>query len=126
MTKKMLEDFIKVLKKRNLVLLIALIIVSCLLVGTVIFAFSEFETTTENTIEYDIEYNAENDLSDNSTISQVNDMSENKDSTVLIICISIVLCVLIICVLLGVILYGKSKHENKKNYEKESDDKKEE
>lgn len=111
----MLEDFIKVLKRKNTILLIALIIVSILLGGSIIFAFSEFEIFSET--DYDIEYSANVGDGDNTHIIQTNDMSQNKSSTVLVVCITIIVCVLIICILMGVIFYGKSKNANKKEKE---------
>ena len=111
MTKEMLKDYIKVIEKKYKIVLVLLIIVSILLVGMTIFAFSEFEITKET--EYEIAFEAETGDGDNGTITQNNDMSTNKDGKVLVICISVVICVLIICVLLGVVFYGKIKNENK-------------
>ena len=47
MTQEMFEDFIKVLKKRNTILLVLVIVLSVALVGMTIFAFSEFEIVVE-------------------------------------------------------------------------------
>ena len=127
----MLEEYINVLRKKNKIIMIALIAVSVLFVGMAIFAFSEFEISNETETKYDIEFEAETGDGDNGNINQVNDMSQNKEVGLLIICFCIVLCVLIICTTIGVI-YGKSKNEDQKNryknafYQEEEHIKKEE
>ena len=48
----MLEEYINVLRKKNKIIMIALIAVSVLFVGMAIFAFSEFEISNETETKY--------------------------------------------------------------------------
>ena len=117
MTQKMLEDFVKVLKKRNTILLVLVIILSVALVGMTAFAFSEFEIVVEEeeTTNCNIEQSATADNGDciistqGDTVIKVEDKDEKKT---LIVCVTVILSVLLI---LAGVTYGISKTKNK-NY----------
>ena len=111
MTKEMLKDYIKVLKKKYKIVLIALIVVSLLFVGMTIFAFSEFEIETETETKYEFENEAKAD-GENAVITQNNTINEFHEFVVIAIiaCSALVLMAIIITV--GVVIYGKSKIKN--------------
>lgn len=126
----MLEDLIVILRKRVRKLVVCVVVLSILLVGMTVFAFSEFEIGSKETTTYEVEYDSEVTDSDYNTITQVNDMSSNTNSSVniIIICFAAIVCVFIITVgiTIGIIVYGKSKNENKsckkeKFYDKEKE-----
>lgn len=121
MTKEMYQDYIKALKKKYKIVLIALIVVSALLVGMTIFAFSEFEIETETETKYEFENDVENE-GDYSTITQSNTINEHHQFVIIAIiaCSALVLMALIITI--GVVIYGKSKNESHHYQAKKGDD----
>lgn len=111
MTKEMLFDLVKDLKRKNKILVCVLCLFVVLFIGMTIFAFSEFEITVDNetNYEYDIEQEA-NTNGDNSSISQYNDLSTKEYDNVILICGTICFCIL--CVVSGVVIYGKCKNKS--------------
>lgn len=125
MTQEMFEDFIKVLKKRNTILLVLVIILSVALVGMTVFAFSEFEIVVEEeeTTDCNIEQTVTADNGDciistqGDTIIKVGDGdNKNSEKKTLIICIIVLLCVLLV---FAGVKYGISKAKNKNYNQKE-------
>lgn len=126
MTQEMFEDFIKVLKKRNTILLVLVIVLSVALVGMTVFAFSEFEIVVEEeeTTDCNIEQTVTADNGDciistqGDTIIKVGDGDNKKrEKKTLIICIIVLLCVLLV---LAGVKYGISKAKNK-NYNQKAE-----
>lgn len=116
----MFNDLIKVLKRKNTVLLVLVIVLAVAFVGMTIFAFSEFDVVVEedNSTIYNIEQNAETN-GDNSAISQDDadiDITEESNNSGLIIVVVIGVVVLAV---IGV-KYGES---NKKNNNHQKTDK---
>lgn len=121
MTQEMFEDFVQVLKKRNTILLVLVIVLSVALAGMTIFAFSEFEIVVEEeeTTDCNIEQTVTADNGDciittqGDTVIKVEDKDGKKsEKKTLIICATVLLCVLLI---LAGVTYGISKAKNK-NY----------
>jgi len=121
MTQEMFEDFVQVLKKRNTILLVLVIVLSVALAGMTIFAFSEFEIVVEEeeTTDCNIEQTVTADNGDciittqGDTVIKVEDKDGKKsEKKTLIICATVLLCVLLI---LAGVKYGISKAKNK-NY----------
>lgn len=118
MTKTMLEDLIKELKRKNKILIIVIAILTSLFLGMTIFAFSSFEISIENSsdIEYDIDQDAKTE-GENSSITQTNNLSNNSHDIMYITCGTVLILTLILTS--GVIVYGKRKnahtHKNKKD-----------
>lgn len=112
MTKQMYEDFIKILKKRNKNLIIALCVAIALFIGMSIFAFSEFEIIyeTETCETYDISQEVDNGEGGSNITSQNMSFDEEKDNTKTI-CITTIICSLI--VVGGLIVGGTIKAKNK-------------
>ena len=112
----MYEDFIKVLKKRNKILIIALCVVVALLIGMSIFAFSEFEIVyeTETVEEYEITQEVDNGEGGSNVTNQSMSFDEENDNTKMI-CGAVIVCTLIIVG--GITLGGtiKAKSKSKKN-----------
>lgn len=111
MTKQMLLDLVKQLKKRNKVLIIAVAVLVALFVGMTIFAFSEFDISVETKTEYDIKQDAELD-GENSIISQENEIERTIESDkTAVICGTVIVCIGILTA--GVVIYGKRKSTHK-------------
>ena len=129
MTREMLIDFIKLIKRRQTALIIALIVVSAMLIGMTIFAFSSFEMTYEETTEYSVDYDVDQkadtqdggDIDQTATITHDDEQGETKgNDTVGQICTAVVLCVLILMIG-AVIINGKSKSAHtRQNYDEKS------
>ena len=117
----MLKDYIKALEKKYRIVLVALIVVSVLLAGMTIFAFSDFEIETESETKYEFENEAENE-GDNATIMQTNTINEFHEFVIIAIiaCVALVLLALIITI--GVVIYGKSKIESHRHKAEKGDD----
>lgn len=110
MTKKMYEDLIKDLKRKNRWLIIGLSCVAALLIIMSIVAFSCFEFSYEYVEDTDT--NIEQNAGDGE-VNQNVDMSENHADFdgIYTICGTVIICVLIIVI--GVcVVYGKSKNNN--------------
>lgn len=116
MTKKMYDDYIKALKRREKLLVTVLVIFIALFVGVTIFAFSEFEVSYEKQEEYVYEntqtQTAESDADITQTQTYVQPSQDKKDNTVYIICGAVVTCVLIIVI--GLVIYGTNKSKSNK------------
>lgn len=119
MTKQMYDDYIKSLKKKQKALIAVIIIISALLIGMTIFAFSEFEISIESNDTYKIEQTQTAEGEGNITLNQES-LDTTPGSNVYTICGTVIVCILIIVI--GLVVYGKSKSKPKNNnQEKEKD-----
>lgn len=121
MTKQMMTDYIKQLRKKVTILIVLVVILSILLAGSIVWALLEYETVTyeEETVEIDMD--AESEFGD---VNQTNDMSKvGVDINIFLICGTGLLMILILCatILGGIYLYGKSKNKNSYNEKKNED-----
>lgn len=119
MTKEMLEEFIKELKRKNRILLIVIAIMGVLLVCMTAFAFSTFEINYSTSNDYIVDENADID-GDNASVDQNVDFS-SENNPIYIICGTVILCMVVFCVGVGLIYHGKSTRENKNNGSEKKD-----
>lgn len=124
MTKEMFNDLIKVLKRKNKILLVLVIVLAVALVGMTAFAFSEFDIVVEQdeSTTYNIEQNAETNGND-SAISQDDaniEIIEESDNSGWIV---IVVIGVVVLAIIGV-KYGESikKNNNRKTEIQEDND----
>lgn len=101
MSKAMLEDYVKQVKKTLRIQRIVIIVLAVLLALTLALAMSSFEIEIDDDTEVD--YQVEQNGRDNS-----NSVTINGDNQTYIICGTIMVCVAIITT--GVVAYGKSKN----------------
>lgn len=109
MTKDMLEQYIKDLKRKNKILLVCLILSIVFLLGMTAFAFSEFHIVYERNTTYTAEQNADTQ-GDNSEIQQTIDTSESGSKPYIIA--GAVICGLLILTVGAMFIYGKSTSKN--------------
>ena len=119
MTKEMLEEFIKELKRKNRILLIVIAVMSALLIGMTAFAFSTFEVKYTTSNEYTIDADADID-GDNANVSQHVDLS-NENNPIYMICGTVILCMVVLCVGGVLVYHGKGARKNKDNGAKKED-----
>lgn len=105
----MLEDLIKVLKKKITILTVVCVVLALACVGLIVFVTCEYEVVYEEyeeTIDYEIDQDTESGSGDNVAIigSDVNNGTNDETS---IICGAVVASVIIIVI--GVVIYGKTK-----------------
>lgn len=110
----MLEDLIKVLKKKITILTVVCVFLALACVGLIVFVTCEYEVVYEEyeeTIDYEITQDIGNGSGDNVAIigSDVNSGTNDETS---VICGAVIASVLI--VVIGVIIYGKTKNKSKK------------
>lgn len=124
MNSRMKEDYIKLLEKKNRHKLIAIFILSLLLVGCVIFLFTQFEFVVEDTTE--VSYDVEQDSGDGGSNEATLDMSEDNTETtdpIGTICGTVVVCTFIIVG--GKLIHGKTKNKGQSKEDAKNNDKKE-
>ena len=106
MNKRMKDDYIALLEKKNKRKTIAIFVLAVLLAVCVTLLFTQFEFVVEDgeDIHYEVDQNAGDNSSNNATL----DNSTQQESVFpAMICGTIIVCVIFI--ILGAILYGKSK-----------------
>lgn len=120
MTKKMYDDLIKDLRRKNKWLIVGLVCVLVLLIIMSVVAFSCFEFSYEYVEDKDT--NIEQNAGDGGgEVNQNVDMSEKEETDkIRTICGAVTLCVLIIVI--GVCVHGKSKNNNTEKKDGEDND----
>lgn len=117
----MLEDLIKVLKKKITILTVVCVVLALACVGLIIFVTCEYEVVYEEyeeIIDYEIEQDTESGSGNNVAIigSDVNSGTNDETS---VICGAVVASVIIIVI--GAVVYGKTKNKSKEKGSAPSD-----
>lgn len=111
MTKEMLEEYVKAVKRKNNALIIAIIILCIALAVCVTLLFCEFETTETVTYEITTEQDT-TDGGDNHFTSENGNTTNTTNDTTVILCV-LIGCATLVGITYLLVSYGKSKNKNK-------------